>query len=148
MSHTIPNLVEETVYYFRVQARNRKGNGPQSATVAFRTGSRASGRLGTPIDIGAALDGSLGGARSRDGPGGGGGGGLGIPLAYVVAIGVGCALLVVCIFAGVYFVTKRGLERRKESERHKGYVLVFEVLNTRAFDTCGLRCCWDGRFQI
>ena len=114
MSHTIANLNEETIYYFRLQARNRKGNGPHSSTVAFRTGSRASGRLGTPIDVGAAIDGSLSGARSREGSG------LGIPVAYVVAIGVGCALLIVCIFAGVYFVTKRGLERRKENDRHKG----------------------------
>ena len=40
LSITITELTEDTTYYFKVQARNRKGHGPISNTVVYKTPTR------------------------------------------------------------------------------------------------------------
>jgi neogenin len=49
LSTVIRDLTPDTTYYFKVQARNSKGNGPMSPTVIFRT-PMADGTGGGPIE--------------------------------------------------------------------------------------------------
>jgi neogenin len=115
LSSSIFNLVPDTTYYFRIQARNRKGNGPHSSTIAYKTGS-TTGQPGTPVGIGSRGLETSGGDDEHNSHT--------IPMVYIIVGGVGCLIFIILLFICVYLMCMKLKRQNKETTTNnsrKGY---------------------------